>query len=345
MDDADRLTPERSPNESVRMLSLFRQNRPLVLLMLPLLLALLWPGASPVEAPLTHGPPGMPAHQAFRLLLASANWTLPVLACMLVAGLAVQLNFTVNSSGLFEERNHVPALLLPLLLALYPQGLVPDPALSGMPFILWALRRLWSSVGQQRILSPLADAGLLIGLAACFHLPYAFMVVVIWSTLAITRPLQWREYLVPLLGLVVVLFLLWGLMHLFFPGVWDPLGSVRPAQRPAGPQSPVPHWLRGVVLWALAGILLVSAAISFAAGYARGIMREKNIRASFLAFAFTCALLAAFAWLVEDRVPPVLVAVPLAVLLAWPLSRARRVAWAEAAALALLALGVWGRWG
>lgn len=330
---------------SYGMLSLFRQNRPLVLLMLPLLLALLWPGATPVEAPLALTASGMPAHMAFRQLLGSAAWTLPVLACLLVAGLAVQLNFTVNSSGLFEERNHVPALLLPLLLALYPLGLVPDPALAGMPFIIWALRRLWSSVGQQRPLGPLADAGLLIGLATCFHLPYAFMVVVIWSTLAITRPFHWREYFVPLLGLAAILFLLWGALYLFAPGVWAPLGSLRIVERPAGQHSPVPHWLRGVVMWVVAGILLVSAAVSFAAGYARGIMREKNIRASFLAFAFTCGLLAAFAWFTEGRVPPVLVAVPMAVLLAWPLSRARRVAWAEAAALALLALGVWGRWG
>ena len=71
----------------------------------------------------------------------------------------------------------------------------------------------------------------------------------------------------------------------------------------------------------------------------------ENTRASFLAFSFTCGLLALFNYLVEGRVPPVLVAVPVAAFLSWPLLHARRIAWAEAGVIAVIALGLWGRWG
>jgi hypothetical protein len=234
-------------------------------------------------------------------------------------------------------------LLLPLVLGLSPQGLVPDPAFAGMPFALWAMRRLWAHQSDVRMLGPLFDAGLLIGLASAFYLPYAFLVVVLWSSLAVMRPFHWREYFVPLLGLTLMIFLVWGTLHLLAPGVWNPAASWRPLTSPA--KLPAPHWLRGVLLSALAIIFLISGGLVFAAGYARGIMREKNTRASFLAFSFTCGLLALFNWFIEGRVPPVLVAVPVAAFLSWPLLQARRIAWAEIGVFAIIALGAWGRWG
>lgn len=321
----------------------FRQNQPAVLVLLLPLMLLLWPGASPVPDPLARLAVGMPGYVALRLLFSTSPWVFTVLSFLLVAGLSLQLNFTVNESELFERRNHLPALLLPLLLSLFPQGLVPDPTLAGMPFVLWAMRRLWATQGDARILGPLFDAGLLIGLAAVFYLPYAFLVVVLWSSLAVMRPFHWREYLLLLLGLVLMFFLIWGALHLLAPGVWNPSASWRPAIAPA--KLTAPHWLRGVLLTALAFIFLVSGGFVFAAGYARGIMREKNTRASFLAFTFTCGLLALFNWFVEGRVSPVLVAAPVAVFLSWPLLQARRIAWAELGVIAIIALGAWGRWG
>lgn len=321
----------------------FRQNQPAALLLLLPLLLLLWPGASPVPDPAARFAPGMPGYSVLRFLLAPSPWVLPLVSVVFVFGLALQLNFTVNESELFERRNFLPALMLPLALAVFPQGLVPDPALTGMPFVLWAMRRLWASQGGVRILGALTDAGLLIGLAAACYLPYAFLVVVLWSSLAVMRPFHWREYVVPLLGLMLMFFLVWGVLHVAAPGVWDPAASWRPAVGPAK-LSP-PHWLRGVLLTALTLLFLVSGIFFFAAGYARGIMREKNTRASFLAFSFTCGLIALFNWFVEGRVPPVLVGVPVAVFLSWPLLQAKRIVWAELGVLAVIALGAWGRWG
>ncbi len=321
----------------------FRQNQPLVLLALVPLMLLLWPGATPAANPLVRYAPGMPGYAALRLLFGTAGWVLPVVALLLVGGLAVQLNYTLNESELFERRNHLPALLLPLVLGLFPQGLVPDPAFAGMPFALWALRRLWAHQGDVRTLGPLFDAGLLIGLATAFYLPYAFLVVVLWSSLAVMRPFHWREYLVPVLGLGLMVFLVWGTLQVTAPGAWNVAASWRPAVPPE--KLNAPHWLRGILLLALALLFLVSGIFAFAAGYARGIMREKNTRASFLAFSFTCGLLALFNWFTEGRVPPVLVAIPVAAFISWPLLQARRILWAELGVIAILALGAWGRWG
>ena len=323
--------------------SRFRQNQPAVLLLLFPLVAILWPGSAPHMAqPLDMVPKGMPLYHAFRAFLLLSPWLLPVIGGLLVIVLCLQLNFTANESELYERRNHLPALLLPLLLALMPQGFVPDPALVGMPFVLWALRRLWASQAQHRILGALFDAGMLSGMAALFHLPYAFLVVVIWASLAVMRPFNWREYLMPVVGVATIFFFAWGTMQLFDLSM-DTIRSLRPSTSIAG-QVQAAHWfftaLRAVVLLVFIG----AGAMSFAKAYGRGVMREKNTRASFLSFVFASALLGAFGWLINGVVPPIIVAVPLAVFLSWPLLHARKIRWAEAGVFALLGLAIWARW-
>jgi hypothetical protein len=326
---------------------LFRQDRPLALLLLLPLLLLLWPGIGPSGMPMSGGPwtrvpEGMPLYAPVRALFSGAPWLSFVLGVLLVFGLSHRLDSSANSAELFDRRNHMPALLLPLLLAFMPQGMVPGPAFLGAWAVLWALTRAWTAIGRMRLMAPLFDAGLLMGLAALFYLPFTFLVVVLWATLAVNRPFHWREYVLPLLGMAVVLFLGWGICHFIDPGLWDPLGSLR---TPAAPATPLQlHWMYRLLLMVVLGILLVATVVTFYAVYARSVMRVKNMRASLLAFVFAMGLLALFAWWLDDHIPPVLVAMPAAVLLSFPFLQARRIAWVEAGVWALLALALWGRW-
>ena len=328
----------------------FRQDRPTVFLPLPLLVLLLWPGAGTVEGgPLSVDPAatgqmvtGMPFHAPVRWLLELSPWVALGLSIVLIVGLAYSLASMANDSELYERRNHLPVVLLPLLLALMPFGLMPDPALLGMWAVLWALSRAWTAMGRQNIRSALFDAGLLLGIAGLFYLPYTFLTVVIWATLAVSRPFKLREYLLPPLGMAAMLFLGWGVVHFAAPGLWYPVASMH---FPAGTPSPIPeHWMFNVILIAVLVVLALSVMISFAAVYGHSVMREKNIRASFLAFAFAMGLLALFAWWLDRRIPPVLLAAPGALLLAYPLLQTKRKGWADAAIWSLLLLGCWARW-
>jgi hypothetical protein len=322
----------------------FRQNQPIVLFALLPLVAVLWPGAKSLAAAVALRPEGMPLYRGLVFLCGTATWMLPVVAMLLVAGMAVQLNATLNGSDLYGRRNYLPALLFPLLLALFPVGMVGDPAMVGMPFVLWAVRRLWASQGAHRVIGPLFDAGLLIGMATLCYAPYAFLVVVFWSSISVMRPFHWREYLMPLLGALVLLGMVRGALYLFAPASWDITDSFsRPTTGVQFLSSP--HWSWGVLLLLLSIGFVVATVPSFAAGYSRGVMREKNTRASLLAIAFTFGLLDLFAWFVEGRSYPVLIALPLATFFTWPLLGAKRILWAELGVFALLGLGLWARWG
>lgn len=332
------------------LIRLFRQDSPYGFLLLPLLVLLLWPGAGAggTGLPATgtnlgmQTVAGMPLYAPFRWLMDLSPWAAMLLGMAMLLGLAHSLNRMANDSELFERRNHVPVLLLPLLLALLPFGLVPGPAFMGVWAVLLAMGRAWTAMGRKSILSALFDAGLLLGIAGGFYLPYTFLTVVLWATLAVTRPFSWREYLLPFIGMAVMLFLCWGAVHFIAPELWRPAASMQ--FDPATPQPPEAHWMYGVILLALLAVLAISVMFAFSTVYGRSVMREKNIRASFLAFAFAMGLLALFAWLLDRRVPPVLLAVPGALLLAYPLLQAKRTAWAEAAVWCLLLLGCWARW-
>ncbi len=330
------------------LIKLFRQDRPTALFLLPVLLLLLWPGIgstgiSASAAELLAGvPKGMPLYTPIRELIGIAPFIALVLGVLLVFGLSHRLDSSANDAELFDRRNHMPALLFPVLLALMPNGMVPGPAFMGAWAILWALMRTWASMGRSNLLSRLFDAGLLMGIAGMFYLPYTFLIVVLWATLAVNRPFHWREYVLPLLGLGVVLFLGWGVCHFIDPAMWDPIGSMR-ALVPAAPPLEL-HWMYRLLMMVVLGILLIATVFTFSAVYSRSVMRVKNMRASLLAFVFAMGLLALFAWWLDAHIPPVLVAMPAAVLLSFPFLQARRIGWAEAGLWALLALGLWGRW-
>ncbi len=328
----------------------FRQDRITVFLLVPVLVLLLWPGAGaggsgyPAAGAAAAGQMvhGMPLYGPVRKLLEASPWASMALSLVLVLGLAHSLNRVANDSELYDRRNHLPVLLLVLLLALLPFGLVPGPAFIGMWAVVLAMGRVWTSTGRTGNLAAVFDSGLLLGIASCFYLPYAFLMVVVWASLAVTRPPNWREYILPPMGMAAMLVLCWGAVHFLAPGAWNPVASLhRPADAP-GPRAV--HWMYGVVLAAVLIALSISVILSFASVYARSVTRVKNIRAAFLAFTFALGLMAIFAWLLDGRIPPVLLAAPGALLLTYPLLPVRNSLWNEAATWGLLLLACWARW-
>lgn len=329
---------------------LLRQDRPILIFMGPLLVLVLFPGSGSSGAPWALGPDGlapwmttgMPLFAPVAWLLSASPWIAIATSMFLVTLVGHRMDRTGNDSEVFERRNHLSSMLFPLLLALMPHGLTPGPALVGAFPLLLAVSRPWTAMGRTGSLGKLFDAGMLLGIASLIYLPYAFLVVVIWATLAVTRPFHWREYVLPVVGGAAVLFLGWGVLRIAAPGFWDPIAALHFSN-----EAPLHelHWMYRVVLFAVLAVLAVAVLITFQSVYSRSIIRVQNIRASFLAFTFAMGLLALFAWWLDRRVPPALLAVPASMFLAFPLLHAKRTAWADAALWSLFLLALWARYG
>jgi hypothetical protein len=320
---------------------LFRSNRPAVLIgsvvLVPaLFLPALWKMVPALGA-------SMPFYTLLADLTRHVSWLPGLLHLLLVLLLSLQLAMLANDADLLGKRTHLPALLFPLILAAVASSAVLEPALVGMPLVLAAMRRTWAIALAKRVLSPLFDAGLLIGLASLFYLPYAFLLVVIWASISVIRPFQWREYVLPLLGTALPLYLAWAVLHLQGVSPWQPMYTVV-GQVASGLRA---NYLPIVLRWSLRAVLFLMctvAMVRFLVAYQRGIMREKNVRASYMAFFFALAVIMVGVAVLDGSYPAVLLITPMAVFTGYALLSERRAWLSELAVTLLLGIALWVQW-
>jgi hypothetical protein len=319
--------------------SLFRSNQPAVLLTVPLLvLALFLPGT---WAPVPPIGAAMPLAAWLMGLLGPSSVAHGVAAMVLVAIVAIQAAALLNALELMDRRNHLAALLVPLVLAGLSGPQACDPALMGMPLVLAAFRRAWSINNNGPALQALFDAGLLLAMASLFYLPFAFLLAVIWASVSIIRPFAWREYVLPLLALALVYYIAWAVLVIADRVPWRPLATIAAADgSPFRWGGSAPRTAFDSLLLAL----LAVAAIAFQASHARSIMRGKNLRSAFMGFALASAMAMAAVWAIKRSFPAVVVAVPAGLLAGYALLQPRRPWLAGLAAWTLLLLTLWLRW-
>lgn len=318
---------------------LFRSNQPgilvLLLLLVPgLFMAHLWAAAPDLSG-------GMPLARVLAYLFSAAPWAYGASVLLIVALLALQVAWMMNETELVDRRNHLPALLVPLALALAAHPGNVGAGFFGLPFVVWAMHRTWSISSGGKALGALFDAGLLIGMAAQVYVPYAFLLVVVWASVSVIRPFQWREYLVPLLGCIVAFYLCWGALNLLHVPVLEPLRTVVGSTMGIGRPPAGYGWAVALILVPL----LLVAGLRFTAHYGRGVVREQNIRSAFIAFGLTLALLGFLVRLITGRFPVMVLAVPLAMLCTFALIGTRRAWLGEMAVAGLLLLALWLQYG
>ena len=319
------------------LVQLFRSNRPAVLLILLVLVPGLF-GKSWAMSMGTHAP-AMPLYAILHGALAHGPVLPWLVGVVLVGTIAVQATWFANEAGLVDQRTYLPALLFPLLIgALGRPGLL-DPALMGMPLVLLAMRDVFAMGTGPGVLGRLFDAGALLGIATLFHLPYAFLVVVVLGTVSVTRPFAWREYVVPLLGIALVLFLCWSML-LFMGATWDPYRTVwqDPDTIHTAPR------LQRIILYLVCGIGVVVAAYRYLAGYQRSVMRVRNLRAAFIGLMAAMGIMILLLHALNGQFPPVWLALPLSIFLSHALT-GEHWRWLGETAVAILALtALWVQW-
>ena len=318
---------------------LFRPDRPAAFLLLLVSLPVLW-------VPVFMHPNGlaerehMPLFTPVARLVDGAPWTGPLLGLVAVILVLVLLDRLANLHEVYDRRTRLPALLFLLLLAAGPTGLSLGPALLSMPLVLLAMHRTLGVQGGQRVLSPLFDAGLLTGIAALIYLPFAFMVVAIWATVSVLRPFSWREYVVPLVGVLVTVHLALLAGRLLELPMAGPLGTVMRQELPSAWDSPRFAHLSIAALV----LLLVGSLLAYAGSYGHRVMRGKGMMAATLAHVVTLAVLVAFELFTHGRWPSVLVALPMSLLATYLLLPMRRPWVGEVIVLLLVMLAIGGQW-
>lgn len=318
---------------------LFRSNQPGILAALLVLVPLLF--LRHFTAPLPSSVQVMPAFGILIALFGTASWVQGTVIAIAILLVSIQLTSLVNDADLVDRRNHLPALLFPILLAAQASPESLGPALFGMPFVIWALQRSWSINSGGPALGLLFDAGFLVGIASQFYMPYAFLIVVVWASVSVIRPFVWREYLVPLIGLGICFYLTWGALYLTNSKDWEPLRTIMHTRPATLIRSGGYHGLYFI----LVAVMLVVSLLSFVRQYSKGVVREQNLRSAFIAFVVSMGVVIMVVMLLNGWYPATLLAMPLSMLFTFSLLGTRRAWLGEAAVFALLVLALWMQYG
>jgi len=129
-----------------------------------------------------------------------------------------------------NERTYLPAAIFILSGCFIVDLQSLNPVIISSVFLLIAIERLIDSYRNTNISFSSFDAGLLIGTGALFYLNLGFFLLLVWIGLLILRPVNWREWVVPILGFctpgfftAVIYYLLYGDLFLFIGIIQDNL--------------------------------------------------------------------------------------------------------------------------
>ena len=145
------------------------------------------------------------------------------------------LNSIVNNFNLLGKPNFTPALMYMTLVSLLTPFLVLSPPLICNFITIWMLGKLFNIYKQHDIKALMLDLGMIVAIGSLIYFPFMVMMVLLWISLLIFRPFNWREWLTPLLGFSTIYFLLgviyyWmGRLPEFF-AIFKPLSYAFPTE-------------------------------------------------------------------------------------------------------------------
>lgn len=173
-----------------------------------------------------------------RFLIPLPENNFPVLTNIYVAAflLLVQsliFNRIINSYNLLGKSTYLPALLYVSAGSLFTPFLILSPVLFCNFLILWMIEKFLSIYKRDEVRSVMYDLGMIVGLGTLIYFPFIAMLPVLWISLIIFRPFNWREWLAVVTGFITIFFFL-GVFYYWndsldqFYRIWLPLASKFP---------------------------------------------------------------------------------------------------------------------
>ncbi|WP_437921013.1 DUF6427 family protein [Sphingobacterium sp. LRF_L2] len=143
------------------------------------------------------------------------------------------LNRIINHFNFLGKPNFLTALMYMTLVSMFTPFLVLSPPLICNFIAIWMLGKLFSIYKQHDVKSLMFDLGMIVAIGSLIYFPFMIMMFLLWISLIIFRPFNWREWITPLLGFSTIYFLL-GVIYYWtgrigeFYEIFEPLGYAFP---------------------------------------------------------------------------------------------------------------------
>ncbi len=121
---------------------------------------------------------------------------------------AFWFNTIVNTHNLIGKASFLPALLFIICANLIDSFVYFGPVQVLNFFVIWLLNQFFKMYRVQEIRPLIYNAGMIVASGAIIYTPFILMLPLIWISLLIFRPFNWREWMLGPLGFLTVFFFL-----------------------------------------------------------------------------------------------------------------------------------------
>ncbi|MBC7744416.1 MAG: beta-carotene 15,15'-monooxygenase [Flavobacterium sp.] len=152
------------------------------------------------------------------------------IAMLLTLIQALIFNKIVNDYNLAGKPTFVPALMYVTVSSLFTPFVLLSPTLICNFLILLMIGRFLSIYGRNDVRSVMFDLGMTVAVGTLIYFPFIAMMPLLWFSLLIFRPFNWREWLVGVIGFITIFFFLavyyyWNSSLDQFYTIWLPLST------------------------------------------------------------------------------------------------------------------------
>ena len=116
------------------------------------------------------------------------------------------LNFIIRKNTLTED-NSFALLFYILLCSYFPNSFINEGVFVSNFILLLAFRRIYSLRSSIEIKEKIFDGSFWIGIAGLFYVWSLFYVILVYAAILIFRKIEWRNFIIPFIGVLTPIFL------------------------------------------------------------------------------------------------------------------------------------------
>ena len=194
--------------------NLFRQTQTISILSILILCILIWMGFSFQENPQI-----ISGISPFFDAVISPILQEPIINRLslgtLVFWQCVLVNRVMVKQKVFSTNTLFPCLFYFLTLSISPKAIFVSPSLFALTLIMFSLNKIMDTYLDKSAYSKVFDSSILMSLSILIHPPFLFLTPIIWIGISIFSQLEWRYWIISILGLICPLFILYSLNQYF----------------------------------------------------------------------------------------------------------------------------------
>lgn len=225
----------------------------------------------------------------FFLKIQENTWLNFLLATALISLNANQLNGVFNRNNFYSKDTFLPGFIYVIGLTTF-ESLDFSPLIVAHLFLIGAMAMLLQLKRQEPDKNLIFVGSLAIGVAIIFSPLLAVLLFLPWLALLITKPFNWREWMVTILGLSLPIF-----YHSIFNYLF--VGSINPERMDIILDSPDVTWtITQSILYLTASACTVLSIARFIVVMRSQVVNFKKISQLTLLILFLCALSFVIGW-------------------------------------------------